>query len=91
MDPARALGFMHSREDCGLRLHDLRGGLIRSVSIVGIDLQAYGRFGLHAEVVVSATRRGVRVQDPLLGEFVTGLLVFEQVWSGGDFLTILIE
>jgi ABC-type bacteriocin/lantibiotic exporter with double-glycine peptidase domain len=89
---ARALGFIHSREDYGLRLHDLRdalrGGLF---PIVGVELQTYGRFGQHAQVVVSATSRGVRVQDPLLGCFLTSLLVFEQAWSGSEFLTILIE
>ncbi len=89
---ARALGFIHSREDHGLRLHDLRDALrSRLFPIVGIDLQAYGRFGLHAQVVVSVTTRGVRVHDPLLGRFVTGLLVFEEAWSGSEFLTIIVE
>lgn len=89
---ARALGFIHSREDYGLRLHDLRDELRSGVfPIVGIDLQPYGRRGQHAQVVVSMTSRGVSVQDPLLGSFVTGLLVFETAWSGTDFLTILVE
>jgi hypothetical protein len=89
---ARALGFIYSREDYGLRLHDLRDTLRSGLfPIVGIDLQAYGRFGLHAQVVVSVTARGVRVHDPLLGRFVTGLLIFEEAWSGSEFLTIFIE
>src|SRR5262245_11487012 len=46
---ARALGFVHSREDYGLRLHDLRDALRSGLfPIVGIDLRAYGQFGLHA-------------------------------------------
>ena len=65
----------------------LRAGLF---PIVGVDLRAYGQFGLYAQVVVSVTTRGVRVYDPLLGRFITGLLVFEQAWSGSDFLTILV-
>ena len=89
---ARALGFIHSREDYGLRLHDLRDALRAGLfPIVGIDLQSYGRLGQHAEVVVSITTRGVGVQDPLLGSFITSLLVFEQAWSGSEFLTILVE
>ena len=89
---ARSLGFIHSREDYGLRLHDLRDALREGLfPIVGIDLQAYGRFGQHAQVVASVSTRGVTVQDPLLGQFVTSLLVFERAWSGSDFLTILIE
>jgi len=88
---ARALGFIHTREDEGLRLHDLRDALrARVFPIVGIDLRAYGRFGLHAQVVVSVTTRGVRVYDPLMGEFLTRLLVFEEAWGGSDFLTILV-
>jgi predicted double-glycine peptidase len=42
-------------------------------------------------VVVSVNSRRVVVQDPLLGQFNTSLLVFEQAWSGSEFLTILIE
>jgi hypothetical protein len=38
---ARALGFIHSREDYGLRLHDLRDELRAGLfPIVGIDLLA---------------------------------------------------
>ncbi|HWX41903.1 MAG TPA: cysteine peptidase family C39 domain-containing protein [Blastocatellia bacterium] len=89
---ARALGFIHSREDYGLRLHDLRDAFRAGVfPIVGIDLSSYGRVGQHAQVVVSVTSRTVRVLDPLLGPFDTGLLVFERAWSGSEFLTILIE
>jgi ABC-type bacteriocin/lantibiotic exporter with double-glycine peptidase domain len=89
---ARALGFVHSREDYGLRLHDLRDEIRADVfPIVGIDLAPYGRHGQHAQVVVAVTGRGVAVQDPLLGQFVTNLLVFEQAWRGSKFLTILIE
>jgi hypothetical protein len=89
---ARALGFIHSHEDYGLRLHDLRDVLRSGLfPIVGIDLRPYGRVGQHAQVVVSVTSRGVRVNDPLLGMFVTSLLVFEQAWSGTEFLTIIIE
>lgn len=89
---ARALGFIYSREDYGLRLHDLRDALRSGLfPIVGIDLQVYGRFGLHAQVAVSMTTRGIRVHDPLLGRFMTGLLVFEDAWGGSEFLTILIE
>ncbi|MEW6128775.1 MAG: cysteine peptidase family C39 domain-containing protein [Acidobacteriota bacterium] len=88
---ARALGFLHSYEDYGLRLQDLRDELRSGrFPIVGIDLRAYGQFGLHAQVAVSVTTRGVRVHDPLLGSFVTGLLVFEQAWSGSEFLTIIV-
>ena len=89
---ARALGFIHSREDYGLRLHDLRDALRAGLlPIVGVDLRAYGRMGQHAQVVVSMTSHGVTVQDPLLGRFVTSLLACEQAWSGSEFLTILIE
>ena len=89
---ARALGLIHSREDYGLRLHDLRDELRSGVfPIVGVDLLAYGSIGQHAQVVVSVNSRGVTVQDPMLGQFVTSLLVFEQAWSGSEFLTIIIE
>ena len=89
---ARALGFMQSREDYALRLHDLRDAVRSGVfPIVGVDLSAFGRIGLHAQVVVSVSSRGVSVQDPLLGPFMTSLLVFEEAWSGSDFLTILVE
>lgn len=89
---ARALGFIHSREENELRLHDLRDALRAGLfPIVGVDLRAYGRLGLHAQVVVSVTARGVRVHDPLLGNIATSLLVFEQAWSATDFLVILIE
>lgn len=73
-------------------MHDLRDELRSGLfPIVGVDLQPYGRIGLHAQVVVSVASRGITVQDPLLGQFVTSLLVFEQAWSATDFLTILIE
>jgi ABC-type bacteriocin/lantibiotic exporter with double-glycine peptidase domain len=89
---ARALGYIHSREDYGLRLHDLRDILRGGVfPIVGVDLRAYGRIGQHAQVVVSVTSRGVTIFDPLLGQFATSLLIFEQAWSGSEFLAILIE
>jgi len=89
---ARALGFVHSREDYELRLHDLRDVLrARIFPIVGIDLRAYGQLGQHTQVVVSVSSRGVAVQDPLLGQFVTSLLVFERAWSGSEFLAILVE
>jgi ABC-type bacteriocin/lantibiotic exporter with double-glycine peptidase domain len=89
---ARALGFIHSIEDFGLRLHDLRDDLrAGTFPIVGVDLRAYGLIGQHAQVVVSVSSRGVSVLDPLLGPFVTSLLVFEQAWGDSDFLTILIE
>jgi ABC-type bacteriocin/lantibiotic exporter with double-glycine peptidase domain len=89
---ARALGFIYSREDYGLRLHDLRDALRAGLlPIVGIDLQSYGLLGQHAQVVVSVASQRVAVNDPLLGRFTTGLLVFEQAWSGSEYLTILIE
>ena len=89
---ARALGFIHSREDFGLRLHDLRDALQAGVfPIVGVDLRVYGQLGQHAQVVVSVSSRGVNVLDPLLGSFLPSLLVFERAWSGTDFLAILIE
>lgn len=89
---ARALGFLHSREDYGLRLHDLRDVLRHRIfPIVGIDLQPYGLFGQHAQVVVSVNSRQVTLQDPLLGQFNSSLLVFEEAWSGSEFLTILVE
>lgn len=89
---ARALGFVHSREDYDLRLHDLRDAVRSGLfPIVGIDLRAHGRVGLHAQVVASVTTHGVRVMDPLLGPFLTSLLVFEQAWSASEFLAILVE
>jgi hypothetical protein len=89
---ARALGFIHSREDFGLRLHDLRDALRAGIfPIVGVDLHAYGHLGQHAQVVVSVSSRGVSVLDPWLGPFMASLLVFERAWSGSDFLTVLIE
>ena len=89
---ARALGFGQSREEYGLRLHDLRD-LTRAglFPIVGIDLSTYKLIGQHAQVVVAVSARGVALQDPMLGQFVTRLLVFEQAWQGSDFLTILVE
>jgi predicted double-glycine peptidase len=59
--------------------------------IVGVDLQAYGRTGQHAQVVAGLTSRAVLLHDPLLGRFKTNLLAFEQAWSLSDFLTILVE
>ena len=89
---ARALGFVHSREDYDLRIHDLRDAIRSGVfPIIGVDLRAYGRTGLHAQVVASVTARGVRVMDPLLGPLLTSLLAFEQAWSGSEFLAILVE
>lgn len=89
---ARALGFIHSREDYELRLHDLRDALRSGVfPIVGVGLRAYGLPGQHAQVVASVTSRGLRINDPLMGQLTTGLLVFEQAWSESDFLTIIIE
>lgn len=89
---ARALGFIGTQEDYGLRLHDLRDVLCERIfPIVGIDLQPYGLFGQHAQVVVSVTSRGIAVQDPLPGQFTTGLLVFEEAWSGSEFLAIIIR
>ncbi len=89
---ARALGFGQSREECGLRLHDLRD-LTRAglFPIVGIDLTAYKLIGQHAQVVVAVNSRGVAIQDPMLGQFVSQLFVFEQAWQGSDFLTIIVE
>jgi predicted double-glycine peptidase len=89
---ARALGFRHSREEYGLRLHDLRD-LTRTglFPIVSIDLATYKLIGQHAQVVVAVSARGVAVQDPMLGQFVRKLFVFEQAWEGSDFLTILVE
>jgi hypothetical protein len=89
---ARALGFIHSREDYGLRLYDLRDEIRAGLfPIVGVDLAPYGRFGQHAQVVVALNSRGVALQDPMLGQFVTSPLVFEQAWRGSKFLTILVE
>jgi hypothetical protein len=89
---ARSLGFVRSREDYDLRLYDIRD-LTRAglLPIVGINLSPYGRTGQHAQVVVAVTTRGVAVQDPMLGQFVTKLFVFEQAWQASDFLTILVE
>ena len=89
---ARALGFIQSREDYGLRLHDLRDNLREGLfPIVGVDLLDYGRIGQHAQVVTSVSIRGVRVLDPLLGPFLTSLLVFENAWSASEFLTIIVQ
>lgn len=89
---ARGLGFVRSWEDYELSLYDLRD-LTRAglLPIVGIDLAPYGQIGQHAQVVVAVTSRGVAVQDPMLGQFITKLFVFEQAWQGSEFLTILIE
>ncbi|HXF41328.1 MAG TPA: cysteine peptidase family C39 domain-containing protein [Blastocatellia bacterium] len=89
---ARALGFIHTREEYDLRLHDLRDALRSGLfPIVGVDLRVYGQSGQHAQVLVSLTSRGVLINDPLMGQLTTGLLVFEQAWSESDFLTIIIE
>jgi len=90
---AQALGFIHSREDYGLRLHDLRDAVrSRVFPIIGIDLRSYGLIGQHALVVTSVTnRRGVRVNDPLGNITQTAILTIEQAWSETDYLTILIE
>jgi hypothetical protein len=75
---ARALGFINSREEYGMRLHDLRDALRAEIfPIVGISLRNYGLVGQHAQVVASVTSRGVRVLDPLLGPFLTSIPVFE--------------
>lgn len=86
------MGFGQSHEEYGLRLHDLRD-LTRAglFPIVGIDLTAYKLIGQHAQVVVDVSSRGVVIQDPLLGQFVSQLFVFEQAWQGSDFLTIIVE
>ena len=43
---ARALGFVHLREDYDLRLHDLRDAVRSGLfPIVGIDLHVYRRVG----------------------------------------------
>jgi hypothetical protein len=89
---ARALGFIHSREDYQLRLHDLRDAVrLGLFPIVGVGLRAYGLHGQHAQVVAAMSSRGVGLNDPLLGQLKSGLLVFEQTWSESDFLTIIIE
>jgi ABC-type bacteriocin/lantibiotic exporter with double-glycine peptidase domain len=89
---ARALGFIQSREDYELRLYDLRDEIrAGNFPIVGVDLASYGRLGQHAQVVVAITNRGVAIQDPMLGQFVTSPAVFEQAWRGSKFLAILIE
>lgn len=89
---ARALGFVNSREDYGLRLHDLRDEIrAGQFPIVGIDLMTYGRIGTHAQVVVAVNSRSIAIQDPFLGQFVTKPVVFEHAWSRTKFLTILIE
>lgn len=88
----RTPGFVRSREDYELRLHDLRD-LTREglFPIVGVDLRPYGQIGRHAQVVIAVSTRGVAIQDPLLGQFVTKLFVFEQAWERTEYLTILIE
>jgi hypothetical protein len=92
MTAALSLGFIHSREDYGLRLHDLRDEIRSGVfPIVGVDLSFYGNFGRHAQVVVSISSRGVTLQDPLLGQFVSSPVIFEEAWSITEYLTILIE
>ena len=89
---ARALGFVNSREDYGLRLYDLRDLLRQGIfPIVGIQLPPYGLIGDHAQVVVEITSRYVEVYDPLLGPMRTLLATFEQAWELGDYLTIVIE
>jgi len=89
---ARALGFIHSREDYQFRLHDLRDALrSRIFPIVGIDLRSYGLIGQHAVVVTSVASRHVRVNDPLGNIEQTGLLTFEQAWGETDYLTVLIQ
>jgi hypothetical protein len=89
---ARSIGFVQSREDYNLGLYDLRDLTRANIfPIVGISLNPYGQIGQHAQVVVAVTNRGVAVQDPLLGQFVTKQLVFEQAWQSSEFLTILIE
>jgi predicted double-glycine peptidase len=73
----------------GMMLSDVtRAGIL---PIVGVDLTPYGQIGQHAQVVVAVTTRGVAVQDPMLGQFVSKLFIFEQAWAGSDFLAILIE
>ena len=89
---AQALGFIHSREDYGLRLHDLRDEIRSGLfPIVGVDLSLYGNFGKHAQVAVSISSRGITLQDPLLGQFVSSTVVFEEAWSATEYLAILIE
>ena len=89
---AQTFGFTRSREDYDLRLHDLRDTIRTGVfPIVGVDLAAYGRFGHHAQVIASVSSRGVTIQDPLQGQFVSNLFIFEEAWGAADYLTILIE
>ncbi len=89
---ASSLGFIHSREDYGLRLHDLRDEIRAGIfPIVGIDLSFYGNNGQHAQVIVSVSSRGVTIQDLMLGQFVSSAVVFEEAWKAAEYLTILIE
>ena len=89
---AQALGFTRSREEYDLRLHDLRDAIRQGIfPIVGVELSSYGRFGHHAQVIASVSRRGVMIQDPLQGQFVSNLFTFEEAWGAADYLTILIE
>jgi predicted double-glycine peptidase len=89
---AHALGFTRSREDYDLRLHDLRDAIRNGVfPIVGVDFSAYGRSGQHAQVIASVSSRGVTIQDPWQGQFVSNLFTFEEAWGAADYLTILIE
>jgi len=89
---AQRLGFIHSREDDGLRVYDLRDLLRRGLfPIVGIQLHPYGLIGDHAQVVVGLSSRTVDVYDPLLGPMRTRLSTFEQAWKLGGYLTIVIE
>lgn len=59
--------------------------------IVGVDLSYYGNLGKHAQVVVSVSSRGITLQDPMLGQFVSNPVTFEEAWSVTEYLTILIE
>lgn len=89
---AQALGFIHTRQDYGLRLHDLRDALRSGIfPIVGIDLRSYGLIGQHALVVRSVTSRLVRVNDPLVKSRRLHSSHLRRHGAKTDYLTILIE
>ena len=101
--PQRSIFYCRCGSGTGLRVHTYSRGLrlatprsARPVAFGNVPnsrsrLASNGLSGQHAQVVASLTSRGLRINDPLMGQITSGLLVFEQAWSESDFLAIIIE
>ena len=75
-----------------LTLEELQDELTRKLHpIVYLDLLDLGPQDAHAVIVLKITAREVRVMDPDRHKQVFELSEFARVWSGANFLTIILE